>query len=255
MSKIAVFDSGLGGLTVLSALRKALPGEDYIYYGDSANAPYGDKTPEELLKLNTEVCNRLIEADDIKCFVIACNTTTSETLDRLTGVFPEYDFIGIEPAVGWAVDEHPGEHILVLATTATINGRRLRGRLSELSGRADIIPLAAPGIVPFVEGEKTDTAEFMDYIRGLLAPYKEQTDAVVLGCTHFPFVKEQLKQCFDKDIDFYDAASIVASKTRELLEKNRALDKEAECGTGSVTFMNSDTSKIALEEKLLNEYK
>ena len=256
MSKIAVFDSGLGGLTVLSALRKELPGEDYIYYGDSANAPYGDKTPEELLKLNTQVCTRLLEADDIKCFVIACNTTTSETLDKLTKVFPEHDFIGIEPAVAWAVNEHPGEHVLVLATTATINGKRLKKRLEELKDKAEITALAAPGIVPFVENEKTGSEEFLSYLKELLAPYKKDTDAVVLGCTHFPFVKAQLKECFDKDISFYDAASLVAKETKELLSKNDRLDDKAKDGTtGSVTFLNSDTSKTELEEKLLNEYK
>ena len=94
----------------------------------------------------------------------------------------------------------PGEHILVLSTTATINGKRLKKSLKELKDKAEITALAAPGLVPFVENEKTGSEEFSSYLKALLAPYKKDTDAVVLGCTHFPFVKAQLKECFDKDI-------------------------------------------------------
>ena len=113
MSSIAVFDSGFGGLTVLKQLQRLMPEEDYIFYGDSANAPYGDKTPAELARLTASVCRQILEKDEIKCFVIACNTTTSEALGKLTETFPEARFVGIEPAVREAVRENPGSHILV----------------------------------------------------------------------------------------------------------------------------------------------
>ena len=138
MSSIAVFDSGFGGLTVLKELQKLMPGEQYIYYGDSANAPYGEKSPEELLELTTAVCKKILAEDEIKCFVIACNTTTSEAFGPLTAKFPDRQFVGIEPALRWAVEENPGKHILVLGTTATVNGKRLKSRYEELKDRADI---------------------------------------------------------------------------------------------------------------------
>lgn len=261
MSKIAVMDSGLGGLTVLSALERLLPDEDYIYYGDSANAPYGDKTAEELKELNTEVCNKLLSEDEIKCFVVACNTTTSQAFDKLEAEFPEHDFVGIEPAVQWAAEEMPGGNILVLATTATIQGEKLRTKIAGLSGKAHITALAAPGVVPYVEGGGTDTDEFMDYLRKLTADFRNDTDAVVLGCTHFPFIKKQLRECFDKDIKFYDAAVLVAEQVKKLLtEKNRlnklsgSKDIDAAYDGGNIIFLNSDASKVDTEKRLLKQF-
>lgn len=251
MSKIAVIDSGFGGLTVLSALKRVLPGEDYIYYGDSAHAPYGEKTPEELRRLNKEICKRLLSRDDIKCFVVACNTTTSEALDKIKEDFPEHDFVGIEPAVDWAAEEMPGKNILVLATTATINGEKLKKRIAKLNDRAHITALAAPGIVPYVESGRTETREFTDYLERLTEKYRKDTDAVVLGCTHFPFVREKLKACFDKNISFYDAAILVAERVKGLLTEKKEINETV--AEGSIDFLNSDASKIENEEKLLNE--
>lgn len=252
MGKIAVFDSGLGGLTVLSELKKLMPGEDYIYFGDSANAPYGDKTPDELEVLCKNVCLKLLEADEIKCFVIACNTTTAKILDRLERDFPTVPFVGIEPAVAEAAEHEPGKNILVLATTGTVNSDRLKERIDGLKDKAYFKALAAPGIVPYVEGFMPDRDSFRAYLKDLLKDHSRDTDAVVLGCTHFPFVKEELKECFDKDIRFYDAAGGVALRVKELL-KSKGILKAG--GNGSICFMNSDPDKIKLEERLLNEYK
>lgn len=228
MSKIVVMDSGFGGLTVLGELIKSLPDEEYIYYGDSANAPYGDKKHEELLCYTKEICQSLAEKYDVKCFVIACNTTTSEVWDELTGAFPGYDFVGIEPALKWAVRENPGKRILVLATTATTKGRRLQARYAELKDEADITLLAAPGIVPAVESASADSGEFRAYMNGLLAPYAGKTDCVVLGCTHFPFVKEQIREVLGDDISFYDAAVTVAEEVRALCDGRYAPERTRE---------------------------
>lgn len=228
MSKIVVMDSGFGGLTVLRELIKSLPDEEYIYYGDSANAPYGEKKHEELLKLTEDICGRLAAQYDVKCFVIACNTTTSEVWNELTGAFPGYDFVGIEPALKWAVRENPGKRILVLATTATSKGRRLQARYAELKDEADITLLAAPGIVPAVEGDASDSDEFRAYMRELLTPYAGRTDCVVLGCTHFPFVKEQIREVLGGNISFYDAAVTVAEEVRALCEGKYAPERTRE---------------------------
>jgi len=255
MSRIAVFDSGFGGLTVLKELQKLMPGEQYIYYGDSANAPYGEKSPEELLRLTTEVCKKILAEDDVKCFVIACNTTTSEAFGPLTASFSDKPFVGIEPALRWAVEENPGKHILVLGTTATVNGRRLRSRYEELKDKAEISLLAATRIVPYVEGHDITREAFMDYLREILEPYRKDTDCVVLGCTHFPFVREELRECFDKEIRFYDAAISVAHETKELLSKRGLLEDVSNINkTPATLFMNSDPDRINREKELLDEY-
>ncbi len=255
MSSIAVFDSGFGGLTVLKQLQKLMPDEKYIFYGDSANAPYGEKSAGELLELTSEVCRRILEKDKIKCFVIACNTTTSEALEKLEERFPDQRFVGIEPAVRWAVRENPGKKILVLGTTATIRGKRLKAQLEELKGRAEISLLAATGIVPFVEGQNPDREKFEQYLREVLRPFRKDTDCIVLGCTHFPFVREELQACFDKKIRFYDAAIQVAEATKALLEADGcSFEKDDQTGRGSVLFMNSDPGKIEKEKELLKEY-
>ena len=259
MSSIAVFDSGFGGLTVLKELQDLMPGENYIYYGDSANAPYGEKSPEELLELTTAVCEKILQENEVKCFVIACNTTTSEVFEPLTARFPEYPFIGIEPAVRWAAEENPGKHILVLGTLATARGRRLQQRLRELEGKADIEVYAARQIVPYVEGQNTDPKAFSEYLKEAMAPYRRDTDCVVLGCTHFPFVKRELAECFDKPVRFYDAAVHVAAETKDLLdERNLRESSPAEGGSGKagcIRFMNSDVQKLAREEELFRIYK
>ncbi len=259
MSSIAVFDSGFGGLTVLKELKELMPGENYIYYGDSANAPYGEKTPEELLDLTTRVCESILEEDTIKCFVIACNTTTSEVFGPLTARFPEYPFVGIEPAVRWAAEENPGSRILVLGTLATARGKRLQKRLKELEGQAEIEVYAARQIVPYVEGQQTDARAFREYLEEALAPYRQQTDCVVLGCTHFPFVKKELAECFDKPVKFYDAAVHVAAETRELLAERNLLSTQESSSRdkagGHIMFMNSDPARIAREEELFEIYR
>ena len=238
MSSIAVFDSGFGGLTVLKQLQKLMPDEKYIFYGDSANAPYGEKSAGELLELTSEVCRRILEKDKIKCFVIACNTTTSEALEKLEERFPDQRFVGIEPAVRWAVRENPGKKILVLGTTATIRGKRLKAQLEELEGRAEISLLAATGIVPFVEGQNPDREKFEQYLRDVLRPFREE-----------------LQACFDKKIRFYDAAIQVAEATKALLEADGcSFEKDDQTGRGSVLFMNSDPGKIEKEKELLKEY-
>ena len=250
MSKIVVMDSGFGGLTVLSELRKLMPDEEYIFYGDSANAPYGEKSHDELLKLTTDICRDLSSEYDVKCFVIACNTTSSEVWDELTQRFDKYDFIGIEPALKWAVEENPGKNILVLATTATTKGKRLRKRYEELKGKANITLLAAPGIVPFVEGDKKDAAAFLQYLKELLKDYIGKTDCVVLGCTHFPFVKDEIRQVLGNQIKFYDAAVQVAAEVKDLISSNGSVST----GKGSILFMNSDPSKVEAEAGLLEKY-
>ena len=293
MSKIVVMDSGFGGLTVLNELRKAMPDEEYIYYGDSANAPYGEKTHEQLEALTKHICGELSSLYEVKCFVVACNTSSSEVWSELTGAYASYDFIGIEPALKWAVDENPGKRILVLATTATTKGKQLKARYAELKDKADISLLAAPGIVPFVEGNDKDDKAFEAYLRELLKDYIGNVDCVVLGCTHFPFVKNRLETVLGDKVRFYDAAVSVAEELTIIEKRNKhnkgmpdisgdieghkvplfihtekhetVSDNERKNAAESdlcrsalvsdgIIFLNSDPGKTETEAKLLKQY-
>lgn len=279
MGKIVVFDSGFGGLTVLKELVSLMPDEEYIYYGDSANAPYGEKSHDELLKLGSDICSRLSSEYDVKCFVIACNTTTSEVWDELTDRFGDHCFVGIEPALLWAAEENPGSRILVLATTATINGKRLRGRYEALKDKAQIALLPAPGIVPFVEDKDADPEVFAEYMDELLEPYKDASDCVVLGCTHFPFVKNEIKTALGHEIKFYDAAVRVAETVKRLISgeinhddregdrsfgmpfssgkirKQAAAETAAQASDAGIIFLNSDPVKAEQEKTLFELYR
>lgn len=254
---VAVFDSGLGGLSVLRQLKKKLPGENFLYFGDSANAPYGERTRENIQELCGDVIEQL-KNRGIKCVVIACNTATSAALEYLRERYPEIEFIGIEPAVRWAAEELDHPYVLTFATNFTVNGEKYRNSVKELSGRGRFDAIGAPGFVKAVEQgitDKTMTAECRAYIDELVREKKPEgpVDAVVLGCTHFPFIGETIREETDRltggHARIFDAAVLVAEKTKEYLEKNGCLNDGKE---GETALLNSDPEKIPMMKKLLN---
>ncbi len=253
--KIAVFDSGLGGISVLRELKKQLPGEDYLYYGDSANAPYGVRTAENIQELCDEVIRKIREKEgDIKCVVIACNTATSAAIEHLRKTFPDIHFIGIEPAIGWAANEMDHPLILTFATDFTVNGKMFRDNVKKLSDKARFISKGAPEFVKFVESGVTDAVdseECRKYIDSLCEDINDKVDAIVLGCTHFPFIKEMIREEVAKKLDcepkLYDAAVLVALNVKKWLQENGLLEEK---DRGSVEMMNSDPSKIDFMWKL-----
>ena len=254
--KIAVFDSGLGGISVLKELKKTLPHEDFIYFGDSANAPYGQRTKENIQELCSEVIKKITrEEGNVKCVVIACNTATSAALKYLVDEFPDIHFIGIEPAVEWAVNELENPVVFTLATNFTINGELFRNNVKRLSGRGTFISKGAPNFVEYVESGISDshmTDEVRKYIDSLCADIKVPVDAVVLGCTHFPFIKNTIKEEVDKctggNARLFDAAVLVAAKTKKYLEDIKCLNESS--GEGSVKMLNSDMTKSDFMHKL-----
>ena len=251
---IAVFDSGIGGLSVLRRLREVMPNENYLYYGDSLNAPYGQKSREEIEALCSEVTEKLIR-EGIKCVVIACNTATSAAIGYLSENYPDLQFIGIEPAVGWAAEELENPSVLTLATNYTIHGEMYQNSVKSLSGKGTFTGKGAPGLVTFVESGVTDTSvteECRTYIRSLFDGIPSEPDAIVLGCTHFPFlsdtIREEASLYFGKAPAMFDAAVITARKTREYLFSIDALNEQKDAG--KVLLLNSDPAKIGLMKEL-----
>lgn len=231
---IAVFDSGVGGISVLRQLLKALPNERYLYFGDSINAPYGVRTEEEVRQLAIAAAEKLI-ARGVKAFVIACNTVTSASLEAVQARFPETIVVGTEPALAQAAQKFPGGHVGVMATPATLKGSRFLKRKAEFDAICRVTPLPAPGLMELVEAEKHDSPEADALLAELLVPHKDSLDALVLGCTHYPFTVNSLRRVLGDRVELFDGAMLTAEQTRQALEQADLLYD----GPGEIVIENS----------------
>lgn len=248
---ILVFDSGVGGISVLKELVKIMPHEDFIFFGDSKNSPYGTKSEEEVRELTINAVKHYLD-QGIKGCAIACNTATSASVSEMRELFPELPLVGIEPAVKPAALNNPGGRVLILATPVTINGAKLHRQMETYKDVATLIPLACPGLMEFIEQGKTDDPELIEYLKNLLKEYVEHpVDAFLTGCTHYPFVAKQIQSVLGENVVHYDGANGTARELKRRLNEKNLLK---ETGEGSVHFYNSDPSpaKISQCEMLFN---
>ena len=256
-NNIAVFDSGLGGLSVLRELVMLMPNEDYLYFGDSMNAPYGTKTVDELKLLCKKNVEMLIE-NGAKCIVIACNTATAAAAEYLREEFHDIPIIGIEPAVKPAAMSGIHNKVLVMATPVTIKGGKLHRQIEKYKDRAEFYLLESPDIVGFVESgvyDGCENQELRDYLNELLRPYtcgNKKIDSIVLGCTHFPFVKENIKAVFPYETKLFDGAEGTARQTCNILiEKGLRSEEDKDF---SIRVINSERSKIELCKHMIRNF-
>lgn len=234
---IAVFDSGVGGISVLRALMDLMPSENYIYYGDSANAPYGSRTIEEIRALTERNVLHLL-SEGAKAVVIACNTATSADISILRDRYPHIPLIGIEPALKPAVLSRAHPRVLVLATPMTLRQEKFQRLLAQYEEQADIYPLPCPGLVEYVERGELDGPGLSAFLRELLAPCRyPAVDCVVLGCTHYPFVADAIQRALGAEVEVFDGGMGTARETRRRLEE-RGLLSDSE-SRGLVRFENS----------------
>lgn len=248
---IAVFDSGVGGISVLKELIKILPNENYIYYGDSKHAPYGMKDKETVKQLTIEAAEYLF-CQGAKGLVVACNTATSAAVRTLRVIYPDIPIVGIEPAVKPAVMVKPEGRVLVMATPMTIREEKFRNLMEKYETMAEIIPLPCPGLMDFVERGDLKSEDFRRYLEELLFVYRiHPVDAVVLGCTHYPFAKEMIREVLGPDVLVFDGGEGTAREMRRRLAEADLLNPAKEKGT--VDFQNSleDENKLKLCEQLL----
>ena len=245
--KIAVFDSGVGGISVLRELMALMPQEQYIYFGDSANAPYGSRTTEEVRVLTLNAAAKLYERG-IKALVVACNTATAAAITHLREEYPHLVVIGIEPALKMATDRFPTGHVGIMATQVTLREEKL-DLLVERFPDAKVERIPAPGLVELVEQGKVDAPETEALLRRILAPYIGQLDAIVLGCTHYPFVRDTVKKILGENVKVLDGGEGTARQTRRCLAEKGWL----RCGEGSIKMENSSgrPELLALGRKLL----
>ena len=248
-SPIGVFDSGVGGISVLKELVSLMPNENFIYFGDSKNAPYGTKSFDEIEKLTVENAKNL-KNKGCKAIVIACNTATSAGGKAVREML-DIPVIGIEPALKPAalMCEHP--KVAVMATPLTLKLEKFANLMEKFDDNAVIYTVECPEIVGFVEKGILQGAEIENCIRKYFEPLKGvKLDGIVLGCTHYPFVKNVIKKVVGEDVKLFDGGKGTAKELlRRLNEKNLLSDRKEK---GKVEFVNS-SGNTEIEQKLFKE--
>ena len=231
-NKIGIFDSGIGGVTVLKEIIKVLPNEDIYYFSDSKNNPYGDKTDKEIL----EICNNIVEIllkENCKAIVIACNTASAKAATKLREKYADIPIIAIEPAYKMVYDFAYDKKTLVMATKGTIESEKFHKlynkynnhntELLECIGLADII-------------EEGNEQKIKEYLKENLSEYKGDVKNVVLGCTHYPLIEKKIKEVLG-DVEFFNGAASLSKHLKDILiEKNLINDKREE---GIIEFVDS----------------
>lgn len=234
---VLFFDSGVGGISILRRSVRLLPCEDYLYFGDSLHAPYGVRSLGEVRELCLNALEPLI-ARGIKALVVACNTATSAAIGALRERYPDLIVIGTEPAIKPAVERHEGGRILVMATPMTLKEEKFLALQAQYQPRAEIIPLPCPGLMEFVEQGVTSGGAVEGYLLDKLEPYRNiPVDAIVLGCTHYPFLTGAIRRIVGRHVEIIDGADGVAQQLRSRLAAEGLLTRRTE--PGRVAFENS----------------
>ncbi len=236
---IGVFDSGMGGLTVRAELARRLPGESLIYFGDGKNVPYGPRTKDEITGFVDQAVGLLI-AKGVKMIVIACNAATGAAIDFLRNKY-DIPIIGMEPAVKPAALASKSGVIGVLATAAAFKGDLYKATATKYRGKVRIIETIGEGFVELVENDLENTPEALETVRRAVEPMIEAgADQIVLGCTHYPYLVEQIRHIIGgRDIQIVDSAGAIARRVDQLLtEKDLHASPEHEPKHGFFTFGN-----------------
>ena len=248
---IAVFDSGVGGISVLRHLTHYLPGERFLYFGDSANAPYGSRSTEEVRQLTLAAAEKLTREYPVKALVIACNTATAAAVQQIRAAYPDLIVIGIEPALKVAADHFPGGRIGVMATEVTLREEKFDTLLHRFEKECTIAKIPAPGLVQRIEAGDTGGAQTEALLREILRDHVGGLDALVLGCTHYPFAAEAISRILGADVKLLDGGDGTARETRRRLEAAGLLEQ----GPGEIRIINSanDPNMIRVSYTLLNQ--
>ncbi len=245
-----MFDSGVGGISVLRELIRENPKENFLYFGDSANAPYGEKTIEQVRDLSLGIAKYMV-SQGVKAIVVACNTATSAAVREIRARYPGMPVVGIEPAVKpAALAGEKKQKVLVMATPMTISLPKLHKLQASLDSEAEFISLACPGLAGRIEKGNLEDPDLMEMLHSLLDEQRGQIDSVVLGCTHYPFIQKQIQQVLG-DVPLYDGGAGTARELRrELIQFGLDTQEDKQ---GKVVFESSlDTKEeLALYQEFL----
>lgn len=250
---IGFMDSGLGGISVLKEAVKLMPNEDFVYYGDSKNAPYGTKEPDIIRQLTFNAVEELLKYN-IKGLAIACNTATSAAVKQLRIMYPDLPLVGIEPAIKPAVEKNCKGSIIVMATPMTIKQEKFRNLLALYENQAKIIPVACDGLMEFVENGNLEGEVLDGYFEKYIGPFlRQNVDTIVLGCTHYPFLRPYLRKYLkNKSVDIIDGSYGTARELKRRIQEKGLLNTKVR--QQKIIFKNSsdDERMIDLSLKLLS---
>ena len=218
---IGIFDSGVGGLSVLRAIRALMPGESLLYLGDQGHVPYGPRPMHEVQSFSHEITRFLLD-NGAKLIVVACNAASAAALKHLRLSFPDVLFVGMEPAVKPAVEQTRSGKVGVLATPATFQGELYASVLERFARGVTVLQNACPGLVQQIEKGELTNGETKNILQSALLPMLDQgIDTVVLGCTHYPFVIPSIEQIVGTQVRVIDPAPSIARQVRRLLEAEK----------------------------------
>lgn len=246
---IGIFDSGVGGLSIAKEIRKLLPHENIIYFADSAYCPYGEKEPAVIKKRVFTLSDFLI-SKGAKLLVVACNTASIVSLDDIR---KQYDIpvVGVEPAVKPAVQATKTGTIGVLATSVTLSGDRFAALVKRYCTKTKVVTQPCPGLVELVEQGKLNSPKteqlLVQYLQPLLA---QRADIIVLGCTHYPFLKPMIENIVGNEVTVIDTGEAVALRTAYLLRENNLQTSGDQPGT-EVMFTSGDKNSVEPVIRLL----
>ena len=247
-SPIGVFDSGLGGVSVLRACARLLPHEDFLFFGDSANAPYGEKTLEEVRALTLRRAKELLDRG-AKAIVVACNTATSAAIALLREQYPQVPVIGIEPAVKPAAQADDSSQVIVMATPLTIHEEKYQKLAAAFCHEAGVISLPCRGLAELVEAGHREGPVIDAYLQELFLPFRHcNVEYIVLGCTHYPFVEKAIRKNFGRPVEIIDGSAGTARQLRRQLAARDLLSDRTR--PGKVTFENSIPEKAEVSRQL-----
>ncbi len=215
---IGVFDSGVGGLSVLRSIREQMPEETVLYFGDQGHVPYGPRSMEQIQNFSEGITQFLLDRGS-KLIVVACNTASAAALAYLRGRFPDVSFVGMEPAVKPAAETTRTGRVGVLATPATFQGALYASVVERFGAGVELFQHTCPGLVGQIEKGELDSANTRAILEDALHPMLEKNiDTVVLGCTHYPFVIPLIQQVVGENVRVIDPAPSVARQAKRLLE-------------------------------------
>lgn len=214
--RVGVFDSGLGGLSILRAIRERLPHHELLYVADSGNAPYGERG-EAFVVARTLAISRYLLEQGAQCVVVACNTATTAAVATLRQHHPQLAIVGVEPGLKPAVSATRNQRIGVMATTGTLRSEKFRLLAQAHAAHVELVLQACPGLAHAIEGGDLDAPQVVDLVRQHCEPLRlAGVDTVVLGCTHYPFVRHHIQAALGSEVTLIDTAEAVARQTAQL---------------------------------------
>lgn len=241
---IGIFDSGVGGLSVLRAIRTQMPHENLLYFADQGHVPYGPRSLDQVRQFS-EAITRFLIAQGAKLIVVACNTASAAALHHLRETFPDIPFVGMEPAIKPAAEHTNSGVVGVLATPATFQGKLYASVVERFAKGVSVLQDTCPGLVEEIERGAMEAESTRNILAAALRPMLEKgLDTVVLGCTHYPFVIPIIKQIVGEDVRVIDPAPAVARQVERRLEALNLLRGEDDSGNVNL-FTSGKTSSLA----------